>query len=167
MNPDTPIPSGPSWTLYFHPANESKWGLGTFINMGPMKTWRQVLNVVDTLHTDTLSNGMFFLMRDPVPPLWENAKNIYGGAYSFRVPKKEAGQAFVNYAIAAMNKQIMMDPANFVNGMSISTKNTHNIIKIWNTKADTYSDPSDLLLLVPGVKTEDVRYTRFTDMRMS
>ena len=167
MNLDTPIPSGPSWSLYYHPSDEPKWGLATFINAGSMKTWRDVLILTETLGVDKLSDGMFFLMRDPVPPLWENSKNIYGGAYSFRVPKKEAGQAFVDYAIAAMTKQIMTDPANFVNGMSISSKKTHNIIKIWNTNATTYSSPSDMLVLIPGLRTEDVLYTPFTDKRMS
>jgi hypothetical protein len=172
MNPDALIPSGPSWTLYFHPANESKWGLGTFINMGPMKTWRQVLSVVDTLQTDTLSNGMFFLMRGAIPPLWENCANVYGGAYSISVVKDDAGHIFVEYSIAAMLNSSMADTKNVVNGLSISPKKnhrgeiTHNIIKLWNTNAAKYSHPADLVKLIPGMMAEDVRFTPFTEKKM-
>jgi len=163
---DNPMPSGPSWTLYYHPSNETKWGLGTFTSLGAMKTWREFLSVIQKLGSDTLSEGMFFLMRDPVPPLWENSQNIYGGAYSFRVIKKDAGEVFVTYAIAAMFKQIMTNPANFINGLSISSKKTHNIIKVWNTDSVTYNKPGDLLRLMPDMKTEDVLYTRFPDKKM-
>jgi hypothetical protein len=48
------------------------------------------------LKTATLTDGMFFLMRNGIPPLWENANNVYGGAYSFRIPKARAGDAFTD-----------------------------------------------------------------------
>jgi len=131
-----------------------------------MGTWRTLFSVMDNLKVDTLSEGMFFLMRDPIPPLWENCKNIYGGAYSFRVVKKEAGEAFLTYAIAAMLGAIVTDPANMVNGLSISTKKTHNIIKVWNSDSAKYRSPTDLFKLLPDMKTEEVLYTPFTEKRM-
>jgi len=110
---------------------------------------------------------MFFLMRDPIPPLWENFKNIYGGAYSIRVLKKDAGEAFVTYGIAAILENITTDPANIVNGISISPKKTHNIIKVWNSNWTKYNSPSELVKLLPGLTTEEVVYTPFTDKKMS
>ena len=164
MSLDTPLPS---WTLYYHSSNEPKWGIGTFENLGPMGTFHTLFEVLEGLKVDTLSEGMFFLMRDPIPPLWENFKNIYGGAYSFRVLKRDAGEAFVTYAVAAMLGSIMSDPANVVNGLSISTKKTHNIIKVWNADSAKYRSPSELYKLLPGMNTEDVLYTPFTEKRMS
>jgi hypothetical protein len=159
--------SFPSWTLYYHSSNEPKWGIGTFENLGPMGSWSSLFQVLEGLKVDTLSEGMFFLMRDPIPPLWENFKNIYGGAYSFRVLKRDAGEAFVTYAVAAMLGSIMSDPANVVNGLSISTKKTHNIIKVWNADSAKYRSPSELYKLLPDMKTEDILYTPFTEKRMS
>ena len=86
MNLDTPIPTG-SWTLYFHSPEETKWTLNTFINLGAMKNWRDFWAVIDTLKEASLSDGMFFMMRDPSPPLWESHQHIRGGCYSFRCQK--------------------------------------------------------------------------------
>jgi hypothetical protein len=131
-----------------------------------MGTWRTLFSVMDNLKVDTLSEGMFFLMRDPIPPLWENCKNIYGGAYSFRVVKKEAGEAFLTYAIAAMLGAIVTDPANMVNGLSISTKKTHNIIKVWNTDSKAFKSKSDLVIHHSEVLESETIYTPFTDKKM-
>jgi len=132
-----------------------------------MKTWRRFFQVMDTLKTDTLSEGMFFLMRDPLPPLWENFNHIYGGAYSIRVIKKDAGEAFITYGIAAILEAITSDPANVVNGISISPKKTHNIIKVWNSNWTKFRSPSELALLLPGLTADDIIYTPFTDKKMS
>jgi hypothetical protein len=131
-----------------------------------MKTWREFFNVVEKLKPITLSEGMFFLMRNPIPPLWENFKNVYGGAYSFRIIKEEAGNAFVEYAIAAMMNMVAKEKGNLVNGLSISPKKTHNIIKIWNTDAAKFKSPDDLHKLLPDMKTEDFLYTPFTSKKM-
>jgi len=158
--------SFPPWTLYYHSSSEPKWGIGTFQNLGSMSTWRSFFNVMDGLKVDTLSDGMFFLMRDPIPPLWENCRNIYGGAYSFRVVKKDAGEAFITYAIAAILEAIVTHPTNVVNGLSISTKKTHNIIKVWNSDSAKYRSSTELFKLIPDMKTEEVLYTPFTEKRM-
>ena len=156
----------PPWTIYYHSSNESKWGIGTFQTTGPMNTWRKFFSIIEELKADTFSDGMFFLMRDPIPPLWENCNNVYGGAYSFRVIKKDAGEAFVSYGIAAILGLLTTDTANTINGISISTKKTHNIIKVWNTNSAKHRSPTDLFKLLPDMKTEDVLYTPFTEKKM-
>jgi hypothetical protein len=131
-----------------------------------MATWREFYTVVQCLGVDSLSDGMFFLMRDPAPPLWENHQNVYGGAYSFRILKRDAGEAFLAYATAAMIREVMNDSGNIINGLSISPKKTHNIIKVWNTDCATYKKPTDILKLLPEMCTEDVQYTPFTQKKM-
>ena len=162
---DTPIQSG-SWTLYWHSSEGRDWSLPSFKSFGKMTTWREFYTVAQSLGIDSLSDGMFFLMRDPIPPLWENHQNVYGGAYSFRILKRDAGEAFLTYATAAMIRTVMNDEGNIINGLSISPKKTHNIIKVWNTDSVTYNKPGDLLRLMPDMKTEDVLYTRFPDKKM-
>lgn len=164
---ESPIPSG-EWTLYWHSSEGRDWTPRSFTNFGSMKLWKDFFAVTKKLTPDALSDGMFFLMRDPIPPLWENCANVYGGAYSFRIVKREAGEAFILYAIAMMMETITTDKANKVNGMSISPKkpHTYNIIKIWNTDSATYKKPADLLKLIPEMKTEDILYTLFTDKKM-
>lgn len=162
---DSAIPSG-SWTLYFHSPEETKWTLNTFISLGSMKTWRDFWSVMDTLGTDAFSEGMFFVMRDPIPPLWENHQNIRGGYYSFRCQKRDAADSYLNYIIAAMIGQLTRNATNQINGISISPKRGFNIIKVWNQTSVNYNKTSDLNYPVSSIHESDVIYTPFIQKRM-
>jgi hypothetical protein len=162
---DSAIPSG-SWTLYFHSPEETKWTLNTFISLGSMKTWRDFWSIMDSLGTDAFSEGMFFVMRDPIPPLWENHQNIRGGYYSFRCQKRDAADSYLNYIIAAMIGQLTKNETNQINGISISPKRGFNIIKVWNQTSVNYNKPSDLNYNLSSVVQSDVIYTPFIQKRM-
>jgi hypothetical protein len=165
-NLDTLIPTG-SWTLYFHSPEETKWTLNTFVNLGSMKTWRDFWTVIDTLKQESLSDGMFFMMRDPSPPLWESHQNIRGGCYSFRCQKKDASDIYLNYIIASMLGTLQNDSENRINGLSISPKRGFNIIKVWNTDAQKFNSTSDISSEVSvSIRESDVMYTPFVQKKM-
>jgi len=159
-------PLSESYSLWYHSVDEKKWNLASFIKCGTVNSHADFLKLTDALRIPTLSDGMFFFFKDPIPPLWENCANIYGGCYSFKVLKSDAGKAFSDYAIALMLKRIAADPTNQINGISISPKRTHNIIKVWNADRTRFASPSDLLKLIPDLKVEEIIYTLFTDKKM-
>ena len=163
---DSLIPTG-SWTLYFHSPEETKWTISTFTSLGSMKTWRDFWSLVDTLREDSFADGMFFMMRDPLPPLWESHHHIRGGCYSFRSQKRDAPEVFINYMISAMIGQLSKNPKNLINGMSISPKKGFNIIKIWNADAQTFNDVASISYAVhPTIRKEDTIYTHFSQKKM-
>ena len=166
---DTPFPQ--TFTLYFHKLEEKKWNLESFTKVGTFRTVRDYLVVSEGLGLNAFSDGMFFLFRDPIPPLWENFNNVYGGSYSFKSPKASASQAFDDYAIAFMLNSIVYDSKNKINGIYISPKMVnnsikHNIVKIWNSSFKDFNDPKDLRELHPDVTHEGVVYTRSPDKKM-
>ena len=164
-NLDSPIPTG-SWTLYFHSPEETKWTLNTFINLGTMKNWRDFWTIIEALKPESLSDGMFFMMRDPSPPLWESHHHIRGGCYSFRCHKKEATETYLNYIIAAMMGSITHSD-NSINGISISPKRGFNIIKVWNTDAQKFNHPSNINANVStNIREADIMYTPFVQKKM-
>jgi hypothetical protein len=165
MNLDTPIPTGP-WTLYFHSPEETKWTLNTFISLGAMKNWRDFWTVIDTLKIESLSDGMFFMMRDPSPPLWESHQHIRGGCYSFRCQKKDAHDIYLNHIIAAMLGSLGAHPENRINGISISPKRGFNIIKVWNTDAQKFNHPSNIDTSFSTIRESDIIYTPFVQKKM-
>lgn len=162
---DSAIPSG-SWTLYFHSPEETKWTLNTFISLGSMKTWKDFWTIINALDQESFSNGMFFMMRDPVPPLWENHQNIRGGYYSFRCQKKDAPEIYIDYMIAAMINQLTRHQSNYINGLSISPKRGFNIVKVWNTNAQVFNKTSDLHYRLNSIVENDVIYTPFVQKKM-
>jgi hypothetical protein len=166
LNIDSPIPSG-SWTLYFHSPEETKWTLNTFVNLGSIKTWKDFWTIIEALKAESFSDGMFFMMRDPIPPLWEDHRNIRGGCYSFRCQKKDASEIYVNYVIACMLGTLASHPENSINGISISPKRGFNIIKVWNTNAQKFKNNTDISgQISPCVKEADILYTPFVQKKM-
>ena len=159
------IPTG-SWTVYFHSPEETKWTLNTFVSLGSMKTWHQFWSIMEVLKTESFSDGMFFLMRDPAPPLWESHYHIRGGCYSFRCQKKEAADVYLTYISAAMLGGAATSDDNKINGISISPKRGFNIIKVWNTDAQKFSQPSTLCTSISTVKESEIIYTPFVQKKM-
>jgi Eukaryotic initiation factor 4E len=158
------IPTGP-WTLYFHSPEETKWTLNTFISLGSMKTWHQFWSIIEALKTESFSDGMFFMMHDPAPPLWESHHNIRGGCYSFRCQKKEAADVYLTYIIASMLNVASCSPENRINGISISPKRGFNIIKLWNTDAQKFNQPSTLQS-ISSIRESEIIYTPFVQKKM-
>ena len=70
---NVPLPTG-TWTLYFHAPKEKRWSIDTFKPIAKVKNIQEILSVFQELG-DKLKRGMFFCMRDPIPPLWENYQN--------------------------------------------------------------------------------------------
>jgi hypothetical protein len=165
MNIDSPIPTGP-WTLYFHSPEETKWTLNTFISLGSMKTWSDFWTIIEALKPESLSDGMFFMMRDPSPPLWESHQNIRGGCYSFRCQKKDAHDIYLNHIIVAMLDQLSNHPQNRINGISISPKRGFNIVKIWNVDAQKFNHPSNMNTTFSAIKESEIIYTPFVQKKM-
>jgi hypothetical protein len=162
---DSAIPEGP-WTLYFHAHDEAKWNLASFTNIGTMSTWREFWSLMDGLRVESLADGMFFLMRDPIPPLWENHQNIRGGSYSIRIQKRDAGDIFIAYTLAAMLGNMTLNGENQINGISISPKKGFNILKIWNIDSTRFKDPADIHILSKEIKPDDIMYTPFVQKKM-
>ena len=160
------IPTG-SWTLYFHSPEETKWTLNTFVNLGAMHTWEDFWTVIEAISQESLADGMFFMMRDPAPPLWENHIHIRGGCYSFRCPKRDAAEVCISYMIASMLGCATKSFSNKINGISISPKRGFNIIKVWNADAGSFESPSDINTIIsPVIKESEIIYTRFVQKKM-
>lgn len=159
------IPTGP-WTLYFHAAEETKWTMTTFTKIGTMTTWVHFWAIMDTLKVESFADGMFFLMRDPSPPLWESHYHIRGGCYSFRCHKKNAASVFLDYVIASMINCASTNPDNFINGLSISPKRGFNIIKVWNSDSQKFNRINEINVGLNSVQTADIIYTPFVQKKM-
>lgn len=162
---DSAIPTGP-WTLYFHSPEETKWTLNTFITLGSMKTWREFWTILEALKPESFCDGMFFLMRDPSPPLWESHHNIRGGCYSFRCQKKDAPDIYLNHIIACLLGLLTGESDNRINGISISPKRGFNIIKIWNTDAPKFNQSSNINTSFSTIRENDIMYTPFVQKKM-
>lgn len=171
---DEPLPTG-VWTLYFHAPREKRWSLDTFQPIAKLHTLREALATFQELG-DKLKRGMYFCMRDPVPPLWENYQNIRGGSYSLRGGPEEGTEYYKAYAIGAMMSLVTIQKEDQIMGISISPKimNTPNgsykvgfyVIKVWNKDSEKFHSTDGIHLLHQKLVPADILYTPHVDKKM-
>jgi hypothetical protein len=169
-----PLPTG-TWTFYFHAPKEKRWSIDTFKPIAKVKNLQDILSVFQELD-DKLKRGMFFCMRDPVPPLWENYQNIRGGSYSLRGGPDDGVDYYKAYIIGAMLNTAAIDTADTIMGISISPKimNGPNgtskvgfyVIKLWNKDCSLFNKASGVRLLHSKLIPTDVLYTPHVDKKM-
>lgn len=172
-NIDVPFASG-FWTLYYHPSREKRWTLDSFQKIGVVKTIRDVLEIFKELN-EKIKSGMFFWMRENIPPLWENFQNIRGGSYSIRGVGDNGIKIFKLYTLGTMLDAISVNTDDKINGISISPKlqgfgNNQQIgyfiIKIWNKDCDKFNNKSNIRCLDDIITYEDIMYTPHVDKKM-
>ena len=158
------IPTG-SWCLYYHNPVDTKWTPDSYQTVGTVRTWADFFAVNHELQEISIQHGMFFWMREGVPPLYENHANIKGGCYSLRVSRQRANHYFMMYTIASMLGRAVGDSANIIQGISISPKRiieknqSFNVIKIWNKDCTRYNKGEQLERLDNIQQCSEIIYT--------
>ena len=169
-----PLPSGP-WTFYFHAPKEKRWTLDTFQPIAKVHTLQEMLSVFQEMG-DKLKRGMYFCMKDPIPPLWENYQNIRGGSYSLRGSPDDGIEYFKTYVIGAMLGSAATNSSDSIVGISVSPKimNGPNgtskigfyVIKVWNRDCEKFKEASGLRLLHSKLVPADILYTPHNEKKM-
>ena len=134
-----------SWTYWFHKYNDNKWDLESYTKLYKFDSVEEFAALQIILKPKHIQNGMFFLMRNDIEPMWESKDNIDGGCFSFKLYKQEIPETWKILTTKLVNESILKDKNNhmLINGMSISPKKTYSIIKLW-LKGDTIKNIEEL-----------------------
>ena len=170
---ESPLPG--AWTLYCHAPREKRWTLDTFQPIATFQTLKDALAVFQELG-DKIKRGMFFCMRNPIPPLWENHQNIRGGSYSIRGSAEHGPEYYKAYIVGAMTGVVTSNPEDQVTGVSISPKimtgpnGAHRVgfyvIKVWNKDSTQFNKTTGIHLLHQALVPTDVLYTPHVEKKM-
>lgn len=116
-----------TFSLWFHNPREKNWELSSYHSILEFSTAEEYHVLSDVVDEVLIKNGMFFMMKDDVEPIWEHVKNIDGGCISIRIPTTESYEHWMNI----VNHFVSGNLPDNVNGINISPKKDVNIIKIW------------------------------------
>ncbi len=123
-----------SWNLWWHPFNMD-WSIDSYRLVYKISNINDFWGVYNTLNDiDGLwNNNMLYLMREGIPPLWEDEKNVNGCSLCFRVLKNECKQVWNTLSMKIMGETLVTDDSIMekINGISISPKNNTVTIRIW------------------------------------
>ena len=119
------------WTLWFHKIDDNNWLIDSYQKLYEIHTVKDYCELINTI--PTYESGMFFLMKEDIPPIWETGKNIGGGMWTFKVSKKKLDELWTDLMAHVLGNTLTTEAEemNNINGISISPKKEFNIIKIW------------------------------------
>lgn len=131
------------WNLYFHDPNSYDWNKESYYKIYTLK------NIVDywILNNEIenkIHQGMFFLMRNNIFPLWDNEDNKNGASFSFKILKDDSKNFWNKLNISVLSETFLKEEHiskyNNINGISISPKKNFCIIKIWLKNKDIFNN---------------------------
>jgi translation initiation factor 4E len=125
------------WILWFHDPINNDWSFESYINIHTINTIEAFWEVFNNINKLNIENGMFFLMKKGIKPMWEDEQNKKGGCWSFKVLKDNVYETWLDLFIHCINESMLTDISHIdkINGLSISPKKTFCIIKIWVNKS--------------------------------
>ena len=132
-----------TWVLWYHDIKNTEWTLDSYIKVAEFNTIEDFWKLYTYINNkpQLITNGMFFLMRENILPIWEDNSNINGGYWSFKISIHSITHAWNEISMALIGENILKNRENMytINGISISPKKNFCIIKIWNSEklADT------------------------------
>lgn len=168
------------WTLYFHDPRDPSWTIPSYVRLGDVASAADFASVKQALR-GKLPHGMFFLMREHIFPCWDDKFNIDGGCVSIKVPKTASVvEGFWDELCCRTLEETLelrrerragkddseKDPPlpPLVNGLSISPKAFHSIVKIWVSRE--VREPRRALDIPPGFCGDVVYKSNLDIIRM-
>ncbi|KAK4999027.1 hypothetical protein LTR60_007617, partial [Cryomyces antarcticus] len=108
------------------------------------------------------------LFHHGTAPVWEDARNVRGGAWTFRVPKPAAAQFWREVCMMAVGEQLQAAVQNQARGqkrafsddicgVSLSVRFTAVLVSVWNRDADHMAGVQEVLRTVLEGLSEEIR----------
>jgi hypothetical protein len=133
-----PHPLHGTWVCWYHNPNNISWDLESYRQIHKFNTIEDFWILNNSL--GNINDGMFYLMREGYPPIWDHPMNVNGGGWTFRVDKKYAYDFWVSLTCYCIGERISLHSENVV-GVSISPKIRFVTIRLW-TRSNN-KDPSE------------------------
>ena len=119
-----------AYNFYYHAPENNDYSLESYIEILSFNSLEEFWVLDKFIRREMIEMGMFFIMADPILPMWEDSHNINGGCISWKVDRKNAYKYWVDI-IGHFITGNLGKYAGKVNGISISPKKNSSIIKLW------------------------------------
>ena len=148
------------WVFWFHSIKDNNWGINSYHKLYIINNLFDYRIIEEKLKNNHYYNGMYFIMKNNIKPIWEDPMNRMGGYISFKIYSNELLDKW-NYLLRkCLMGGIFSEGNEFINGISISPKKEFNILKIWlNTDIPNYKEYIQHL----EMDISKVLYKRYSD----
>ena len=142
------------WVYYYHLPADKNWALSSYTTLLQMETVEDVVALNRLITENIVKHCMLFVMRRGISPMWEDALNCKGGAFSFKVVNKHVFEVWKQLVCYLCGGSLCIDKKHleFVSGITISPKRQFCIVKIWMLSC-AYQNP-DIFNSIPNLSNE-------------
>lgn len=120
-----------SWKLWFHFNKDTSWDISSYQELFEFNNLESFCQLMK--HNIDLSQGIFFLMRDNILPIWEDPRNKGGMIWSFRISLDNIDRVWADLCIRLVGETLTKTVC--VNGISVHCKQQCYLVKLWTNKA--------------------------------
>lgn len=133
--------------------------IATFDCIQDFWKWHNNLPCVALIQT----SSSFHLMKSGIRPLWEDRANANGGNLSFKLPKDDVNDVWLQLALRVIGEQFCqyIHKDDEICGITFSQRKADSVISIWQRNAslvDVKSFASVVQSFVPEVTLSDPTY---------
>lgn len=126
------------WSFWYHSSREPNWGRDSYVFLHKTQNAEEFWGVFKMLGIKHYDNGIVFIMRDDVFPDWSSPENIEGGFLSYKISSGGKKDIFLDivksWVERLISNSLSLDSSIIPNGISISPKSGHCILKVWFSK---------------------------------
>ena len=128
------------WNVYYH-YDKSSWSLSGYKKIYEINTTKDFWLLFNNWNKlGGILSKHFFFMKNDVPPIWEDEKNLNGGCWSFKVFENQSNLLWEELCMYAVCNELCPTIESEIVGLSICLKkNNYCVLKIWNTDSNNNS----------------------------
>ena len=133
-----------SWVYWAHSPKNTDWSINGYIKIGSFDSVEGLLSIHDSPPKELADYCMLFVMKEGIQPIWEDPRNVGGGAYSYKIKSARVREVWEDLIFLVCGATLNSSPE-CITGISVSPKRNFNILKIWTT-----SESVDVSAFNPG-----------------
>lgn len=121
------------YSLWYHNPNEKDFTESSFMKVLNITNADELLAIHNVLKNNEklLLNGLFYLMKDEILPVWYNKDHINGGCISWKIDRSESVKCWENLLLLFTSGNFNNLEEYKITGISINPKKNCSILKIW------------------------------------
>lgn len=107
----------------------------------------------------------YIIMRKGIPPVWEDAKNKDGGAFTLKVAHRKGYKLWSTFAMHMLGETLMSDAEDmaYINGLTVSfipgpnEESCHTYLKLWDGRPDRAENAKeDFMSVLPSTLLKEI-----------
>lgn len=138
LNPDGTHKLAGTWVLWSHDVDNPSWDLSGYRKHDKITTVEEFWEIFNGMPS-LINRDMWFLMREGIPPRWEDPVNKEGGSFKFRVSGDKVDNTWLTLALYLVTDNMCLEQqdADLISGISLSPKrNNFCTISVWNLDSE-------------------------------